>query len=429
ARSNTAQVKLLPGNPNFAGSILYEKVLSQIRTFYFQILNGEVWSAEFIPEGARPFFIMGLLSLLILGFQRRQMVRACVVVGLALAMLIPCVYYTFLWNRLRYLWPFVSGWLLSLVALAEVSAQIVSDLRKKVGSPRDGEAVSNGVAFCLVGVTLGLFLAKTPSVVTDIGQSAFEIDGQQVKIGKWAATELPSNARIGVNDTGAIAYFSGHKTFDIVGLTTTTEPKYWVAGPGSRFEHYENLHRSGRTFPTHFAVYPNWMGFDALFGDSLFEATVPNATILGGETMRVYDVNHGWLDSGARPDDLEAARIMDELDVADLESEERHGYKLGIVREGENVLVQHGRIVDGGRVVRTESFRTSGEGTSWISRVQCSVSSERTCSLRGTEVRDSLPPGLSEVERIVSGTSEVLVSCTYSQPCTVAHHWWLERKR
>ena len=40
---------------------------------------------------------------------------------------------------------------------------------------------------------------------------------QQVWLGKWAGASLPESAEIGVNDTGAIAYFSSRTTFDVVG--------------------------------------------------------------------------------------------------------------------------------------------------------------------------------------------------------------------
>ena len=92
-----------------------------------------------------------------------------------------------------------------------------------------------------------------------------------------------ANARIGVNDTGAIGYLGHRKTFDVVGLTTPEEARYWVAGAGSRFEHYEKLYRSSPDrFPTHFIVYPHWMACDAVLGDELHDETVTDQTILGG---------------------------------------------------------------------------------------------------------------------------------------------------
>ena len=132
--------------------------------------------------------------------------------------------------------------------------------------------------------------------------SAHAISAQHVELGEWAKRSLPADARIGVNDTGAIAYFSGHQVFDIVGLTTTGEARYWSAGAGSRFEHYERLPRA--VLPTVFIVYPPWFALPALFGPCLTERTV-NATILGGATMVACQADYSRLGSGERPSLLE----------------------------------------------------------------------------------------------------------------------------
>ena len=71
-------------------------------------------------------------------------------------------------------------------------------------------------------VAVGCALAEKISdkldwTLADLAQSAYAIDAQQVSLGEWARDELPEDARIGVNDTGAIAYMSGRKTFDDCG--------------------------------------------------------------------------------------------------------------------------------------------------------------------------------------------------------------------
>ncbi len=169
--------------------------------------------------------------------------------------------------------------------------------------------------------------------IDDVAQSASGIDRQQVALGRWAKESLPADARIGLNDTGAIAYFGERRTFDVVGLTTRSEGRYWVAGTGSRLEHYERLQRTSPSeLPTHFIVYPEWFGIDALLGAELEEATVTDSTILGGQTMRAHVADYTLLGSGEapwtsrRPD--ERADLGCAVDVADLESEAEHGYEL-----------------------------------------------------------------------------------------------------
>ena len=54
ARSNTAVVKLLPGNPYYVGPVLRAAVEANLRTLLGKLLDGEVWSAEFLPKGGAP---------------------------------------------------------------------------------------------------------------------------------------------------------------------------------------------------------------------------------------------------------------------------------------------------------------------------------------------------------------------------------------
>jgi hypothetical protein len=159
---------------------------------------------------------------------------------------------------------------------------------------------------------------------------------------------------IGVNDTGAIAYFSGRRTFDVVGLTTRSEPRYWAAGAGSRFEHYERLPPSA--LPTHFIVYPEWMAVPPLMGPELTSRTV-NSTILGGKTMVAHVADYSTLKSAEEPLGGVRGEILDRLDVADLESEVEHGYALFWATQIENRVheawVGERRRADGGRAGRT----------------------------------------------------------------------------
>jgi hypothetical protein len=348
-RSNTAVAKLLPGNPYFVGSALTDRVVFQAKQLVNILLNGEVWSAEFLPHHGAPVFMGGLGAIAILGWRGKVRFRAAAVLLLALTMFAPCFYNTFLWNRLRYLWPFMTGWLVGLACLARVAAELLGALHPRMRA-------ATGL---VCGLFVGMLASKIEGTIDDLAWSVSGIDRQQVMLGRWAADNLPSEARIGLNDTGAIAYFGGHKTFDVVGLTTEGEAKYYVAGAGSRFEHYEKMRGTGR-LPTHFIVYPDWMGIPSLLGDELTEATVSDSgrSILGGETMVAYTADWSKLGSGEKPWTPMDGEPIDVLDVADLESEADHGYALlgagefeEIAREGSTPDADD--IVDGGRTRRT----------------------------------------------------------------------------
>ena len=224
------------------------------------------------------------------------------------------------------------------------------------------------------GFLTALFAMKEDGAIDDLAASASGIDRQQVALGQWAKSNIPEGARIGVNDTGAIAYFGDHPTFDIVGLTTPGEGRYWVAGQASRFEHYELLYREApASLPRYFIVYPEWMACDAVLGTRLFDVTVTDSSILGGQTMAVYEADYSRLGSGELPW-TRIGPVVDALDVADLESEAAHGYELLGAEDGEEIITtqaspEGATVIDGGRRERhRERFRVSGEVTRGVVR-------------------------------------------------------------
>jgi hypothetical protein len=217
---------------------------------------------------------------------------------------------------------------------------------------------SERVRLLVSGLAVGGLVSRLGWTLEDLGTSANAIRMQQASLGRWAAEALPKDARIGVNDTGAIAYFSNRRTFDVCGLTTPGEARYWVAGAGSRFEHYERLGAS--RLPTHFVVYSNWFAIPALLGDYQTERSVPGATILGGETMVAHVASYRTLGTGARPELEVPCELLDEVDVADLESEATHGYDLLYASSSLNLVVEEDGVADGGRSERqTERFTMS----------------------------------------------------------------------
>jgi hypothetical protein len=348
-RSNTAIAKLLPGNPYFAGHALTVTVTKQARQLLSELLDGDRLSFEFLPHGGAYVAVAGLAAVVVCGWQRAARWRAVAVLSVALTIFAPCLYYTFLWNRLRYLWPFATGWIVGLACLARLIGDAAGWLhpRGRLATP------------IVCGLVAGLFASKLEWVIDDVAQSASGIDRQQVALGRWARASLPADARIGLNDTGAIAYFGERRTFDIVGLTTDGEARYWVAGAGSRLEHYERLLLTAPArLPTHFIVYPEWMAMPMVLGEELHTATVSDSTILGGATMTAFAADWSRLGTGEKPWSTDAGVATDALDVADLESEAEHGYELLGATDGQQVAHEGAApdgslVVDGGRTYRT----------------------------------------------------------------------------
>ena len=414
ASSATTTVKWLVGNPSYPGPALWQAIWANVRLLFSDLLDGGQWTVLFLPEGTRVPVLLGAAALVVAAVRRRRPVHAAFVLAIALGTLLPCTYLSFLWNRVRYIWPFAPAWFVMVACLAREVGDLARRLRPSL----------TYVTPLLAGVFAGALASRLPWAVRDLAQSAHAIDRQQVWLGRWAAEHLPEDALVGVSDTGAIAYFSGRRTFDVVGLTTEGEARYWVAGAGSRFEHYEAMPPERR--PTHFIVYPHWMACAPVLGRELVEATVLDQTILGGTTMVAYEARWDLLGTGAAPVRLPPGdRVLDDLDVADLESEAAHAYDLagGFDQENQAALLDapdgawpgppdaeeaRPQIADGGRFNRrADRFTARLDGpppaAAWlVARVASDAGAELAISLDGQEVGAIEVPAGTWVERAVA---------------------------
>ena len=425
--TTTALVKWLPLNPYVTGAALSKTIGDNLKLLFGTLLNGEIWSAVFLPQGASLFLWLALPALAVVAFRKRAWWRAGLIFAVALGMFVPTTYDSFLWNRLRYLWPFAAAWFVGVAALGD----LVGALAARYGR-------SERVRLLVSGLAVGGLVSRLGWTLEDLAASSNAIRLQQASLGRWAAEALPKNAVLGVNDTGAIAYFSNRRTFDVCGLTTAGEARYWVAGAGSRFEHYERLGTS--RLPTHFLVYTTWFAVPALLGEFQTARSVPGATILGGETMVAHVASYRTLGTGALPRLREPCALKDELDVADLESEASHDYELFGATTATNLVVERDGAADGGRSERTrERFvMTLVPGGRFVTRAEArepvalelfveaenggtatSLGRRELWNGEWQEVAWTIPPnsvfGRGTVElRVVGGT------------ITALHHWSLE---
>jgi hypothetical protein len=184
--------------------------------------------------------------------------------------------------------------------------------------------------FLAVGVLLLPGLAWT---VNRLPRNAADIHDHQVTMGRWIDGHLPPNARVALNDAGAIAYYGHRPVIDLVGLVTDGAGPAFRAGQGAVFEWLESLPPAAR--PTHFAVFPAWFPYlerTHLLGAKLLQLTLANNTISGGDVKCVYAAD--W--SRVRSEDPPVVRgplitgwgfqVMDALDVGDLADQTAHGY-------------------------------------------------------------------------------------------------------
>jgi hypothetical protein len=428
ATSTTAVVKWLPSSPYQSDGRLAGSILTNLGTLFGTLLDGRIWSSVFLPTGAAFLTWLALPALAWVGFRRDKRWRAAAVLAVGLGMLIPTTYDSFLWNRLRYLWPFAAAWFVGMTCVADTIGTLLSRLRSEFGPAR----------LLIAGGFIGALGGHLSYSIDDLAVSADAIRRQQADLGRWARDALPANAVVGVNDTGAIAYFAERQVFDIVGLTTAGEARYWVAGAGSRFEHYERMDPAKR--PTHFIVYPEWLALSNLLGPSLTERYVPDASILGGTTMIAHEASWSTLGSGAQPENAaDLGRLIDELDVADLESEANHRYELFWGTQVDNIVHESadGRV-DGARARRTlDRFELElVPGATLLARlggeeaiaVAVRVSAGRSLGSFQLENDEWLERGLSLPADLSRGRYTVEVAAPEGKSFVSMHYWVLAKR-
>jgi hypothetical protein len=359
AMASTAVAKWLPMNPYYTGGRLVLAVADNVVLFFGTLADGRLWTSLFLPSGGSLVAALAIVAIPVAGMRQSRWPRALVVLAVAIAILIPATYETFLVNRVRYIWPFAWAWFVGLAALAELVGGAAESVLSRVGIG------ASGISLLAAGIAVGGFASMLPPSIEDLSTSAAAVMHQQVALARWSREELGPGARIGVNDTGAMAYFGDHPTFDVVGLTTRGEARYWTAGPGSRFEHYEHLPRE--RLPTHFIVYPEWFAVSAVLGEELTSRSVSH-TILGGYTMAAYRARYDLLGSGSRPTTAPWRGVtpLDVLDVADIEDEAAHRYALLDATREKDVVVALDDRADGGRLHRQRdefTLRLSPGGT------------------------------------------------------------------
>lgn len=261
------------------------------------------------------------------------------------------------WHHYRYLLPFFPPTLV----FAVVGFYSLGTLNRKYWLP---EALAGFAVLCSL---LGL-----PVWAATTGANSLQIKEQQVSVGYWIRENLPPGARVGINDAGAMRYYGGHPTVDLIGLTTNGLALPSRNGLGSLYETLEKMPEEKR--PDYFAIYPTW--FPGFEGSGVLDQEIARfslssrpeaAGIVGGSEVVVSRVDWGLARSG------ETFRgegtVRDSLDVADLGSERQHDYEMRmplIGLEPANLLTRKrspdgGVVLDGGRgLPGAEEFTITG---------------------------------------------------------------------
>ena len=268
-----------------------------------------------------------------------------------------------------------------------------------------GGKLARGLA-CLFGLwglmSVGFFAVA-------YGENCSDVRNQQVEMARFIDAELPPDARIAVNDAGALRYFSRRQTIDLVGLTTAGNSEPWRHGSGSLFERLEAMPPAQR--PQYFAIFPNWFNFpEGIFLQPLHRIRVFEPSIIDAEKV-LYQAR--WSDDlsgeSIRNRTLleEGWRVVDKVDVADLASEGRHDYQsevwvpgsgeanlllaLSATDDPQAVYIDGGRTVTGGE--RMEVVLNAGQSAMVIMRTVTGIAQHFAVFANGKKIANVELPG------------------------------------
>jgi hypothetical protein len=336
-RSAGVQLKLLSSNPYLSEVDRARVFVENLVTFYVKVLRGEL---AFVPAAALVVPLLGLVALA--SPRKRPLAAACLLGAFGWVLLVS-------WNgnaphhNFRYYAP-------AILLLAIAAALGLSILRGR--RTRFAGAIAGAAVIASAATTL-------PRQVEHFALATGNIRDQHIELAERIAS-LPADARILVGDAGAIPFVSRRAAVDALGLGGYRGLPFAhaaVHGEPATIELLERLAPADR--PTHLALYPNWFRHTTTrFGIEIDRVTLGRNVICGGPTKALYRADWSSLDDGAR-----SGEVFDELDVADVISEEQHAYVSPAPNGGWTTLDVLGGRFDGGRIIPAggaESFVVRG---------------------------------------------------------------------
>ena len=338
-----AELKLLSSNPYLSGEDRAARFVENLVVFFVKGMVAEVGIVRWAP------LLLVILTLCALASKPRRVVAGACLLGFAAWTLLVSYNSNAPFHNFRYYAP-------ALVFLLVGAALGVETLARKRRTKPLG-------AVALVAV-IGLAAPRFPSQIRHFAKAVANIRDQQIETGARLAALTPPGARILVGDAGAIPFVSNRSAIDALGLGGFQRMPFARAamfGQAATLELIERLEPSER--PTYFALYPNWFREIVHFGIEVDRITIQNNVICGGPIKGIYRADWSALESShtALPS------VVDELDVADIISEDAHAYEPPLPHGGWTTLdILKGdrgeQRFDAGRIIPeglAESFRVS----------------------------------------------------------------------
>lgn len=313
-------VKLAYYNPFMSAQEKWDTYLFHLRYVVGRLLHHHF--ADVPPYGWIPV-VLAVVALC----SRRTRLYAIILLSSALSfLLLVAMNGQVRWQNERYAMPAVA-WL--MVAAALGLGVLLSPPRQKLHrwlrwAPRASLALLLASVF---------WIHQLPNMRDQIwffSRASRNIRDQHITAGRLLRRLRPVPRRVLVGDAGAMMYASDLPGLDIIGLGGYHKLPFAqssVHGLGATIELIERM--PANELPDLFAIYPSWWGkLPIWFGRYIGEVPVEGNVICGGSEKVLYRADWRLLNSGAKPSTTSRAEhILDELDVADLLSEQSHDYE------------------------------------------------------------------------------------------------------
>ena len=146
-------------------------------------------------------------------------------------------------------------------------------------------AVRPRVTLAALALYLALAVPALVPAAARYGWAVQNINAMQVHLGHWVDRQLPRDARLAVNDIGAIAYFSRREIVDLMGLVTPAIIPYRRDGEAGISRYL------AETCPDHLIIFPAWFPRLAARHDLLeprYRVKLDRNEVAGADEMVVY---------------------------------------------------------------------------------------------------------------------------------------------
>jgi arabinofuranosyltransferase len=154
-----------------------------------------------------------------------------------------------------------------------------------VGKGVDAASLTRFRRLLVVGLVVASGVSLWPAA-TRYGWAVQNIEAMQVRLGHWVDAHTPRDARLALNDVGAIGYLSRREVIDVMGLVTPAIIPYRREGEEGVLRYLE------QACPDYLIVFPSWFPRLTARNDRftpIHRVRLAHNTAAGAEEMVVYE--------------------------------------------------------------------------------------------------------------------------------------------